>query len=392
MRPLANAGKEDLPNAPRAQTHGVTAVSESLKSPVTLTTNALGAQTANRTPATPRHVATCAPISCSSRNGCPRRADADRNRSAGEGSDKVLDLLFRSVPELDLESVRLRVSIEADRKQALGMRLRHRYHAVAGNNVCVGSLGKECPYFPALLHAVRAEGSKGSPWYPPAMASTSLGVTTLLLQTMNKAELHVHLEGSIEPEALLEIEPSLTREEIATSTAFDTFEGFIKAFIWVNKKLLTPEHYAIAARHLFARFEEQGITYAEITLSAGMILWKQQSLADVYEALWKESQKSRVKVFWIPDAIRQFGAEKGMEVGRFAVSRRNDGVVAFGIGGDELRGPRSGSRTSSATRAITGCTWCATPAKPAGRNPCGRLWRLERSALATESPPLAIQV
>lgn len=156
---------------------------------------------------------------------------------------------------------------------------------------------------------------------------------------MNKAELHVHLEGSIEPEALLEIEPSLTREEIAASTAFDTFEGFIKAFIWVNKKLLTPEHYAIAARHLFARFEEQGITYAEITLSAGMILWKQQSLADVYEALWKESQKSRVKVFWIPDAIRQFGAEKGMEVARFAVSRRNDGVVAFGIGGDELRGP-----------------------------------------------------
>ena len=36
-----------------------------------------------------------------------------------------------------------------------------------------------------------------------------------MLNSMKKAELHVHLEGSIEPAALMEIDPSLTREEIA---------------------------------------------------------------------------------------------------------------------------------------------------------------------------------
>jgi len=137
----------------------------------------------------------------------------------------------------------------------------------------------------------------------------------------------------------MEIEPGLTRAEIEANTVFDTFEGFLRAYIWVNRKLKRPEHYAIAARHLFDRFAEQGIEYAEVTLSAGMVLWKGQPLAEVYDALWRESLRASVKVFWIPDATRQFGAGQAMEVARFAVSRRGDGVVAFGIGGDEVRGP-----------------------------------------------------
>lgn len=165
------------------------------------------------------------------------------------------------------------------------------------------------------------------------------------MQTMTEgqraAELHVHLEGSIDVEALMEIEPGLTRAEIDANTRFDSFDGFLQAYIWVNRKLQTPEHYAIAARHMFGTMEEQHIGYAEVTLSAGMILWKGQPLDKVYDALRRESLRSKVQVFWIPDAIRHFGAEKGMEVAKFAVLRRDDGVVAFGIGGDEVRGPAS---------------------------------------------------
>ena len=87
------------------------------------------------------------------------------------------------------------------------------------------------------------------------------------------------------------------------------------------------------------RSRGQGVTYAEVTLSAGVVLWKQQDLAAVYDAVWRESQRSPVKTFWILDAIRQFGPEKGMEVAEFAVSRRDEGIIAYGIGGDEVRGP-----------------------------------------------------
>ncbi|HTW67157.1 MAG TPA: adenosine deaminase [Bryobacteraceae bacterium] len=156
---------------------------------------------------------------------------------------------------------------------------------------------------------------------------------------MKKAELHVHLEGSIAPETLIEIDPSLTREEIEGNLKCGSFAEFLRGYIWVNQKLEKPEHYALAARHLLESLAAQEVTYAEVTLSAGVVLWKQQDLAAVYEAIWRESQRSRVKTRWILDAIRQFGAEKGMAVAEFAVSRRDEGVIAYGIGGDEVRGP-----------------------------------------------------
>jgi adenosine deaminase/aminodeoxyfutalosine deaminase len=113
----------------------------------------------------------------------------------------------------------------------------------------------------------------------------------------------------------------------------------LRGYTWLIKRLRTPEHYVIATRHLLERLAAQDVTYAEITLSAGVVLWKEQDLAAVYEAVWKESQRSSVKTFWIVDAVRHFGAEAGMRVAEFAVSRREEGAIAFGIGGDEARGP-----------------------------------------------------
>jgi adenosine deaminase/aminodeoxyfutalosine deaminase len=156
---------------------------------------------------------------------------------------------------------------------------------------------------------------------------------------MKKAELHVHLEGSIGPETLMAIDPSLSREDIEGNLKCGSFAEFLRGYIWVSKQLEKPEHYALATRHLLDSLAEQEVTYAEVTLSAGVVLWKQQDLAAVYDAVWRESQRSSVKTFWILDAIRQFGPEKGMEVAEFAVSRRNEGTIAYGIGGDELRGP-----------------------------------------------------
>ena len=107
----------------------------------------------------------------------------------------------------------------------------------------------------------------------------------------------MHLEGSIEAETLLEIDPSVSREEIEANLSGRTFAEFLQGYVWVIKRLLTPEHYALATRHLLERLAAQDVTYAEITLSAGVVLWKNQDLAAVYDAVWKESQRSAGKNF-----------------------------------------------------------------------------------------------
>jgi aminodeoxyfutalosine deaminase len=156
---------------------------------------------------------------------------------------------------------------------------------------------------------------------------------------MNRAELHVHLEGSVEPETLLELDAALTREEIARATSYSDFAGFLQSFVWVNKRLRKPEDYARVARRLLERLESESVTYVEVTLSAGVVLWKQQPFAPVYDALAREAARSRITVRWILDAIRQFGPETAKPVFELAAERVGDGVVAVGIGGDEERGP-----------------------------------------------------
>ena len=154
-----------------------------------------------------------------------------------------------------------------------------------------------------------------------------------------KAELHLHLEGAVEAETLHELDPDTPVEEFRAIYDYRDFDGFLKAFGAVGKRLRTPEDYALIARRLLARLEEQNVRYAEITLAAGVVLWKDQEFGPIFEAVRKAAAASRVQVLWILDAVRQFGVEHAMQVAELAAERGDRGVAAFGIGGSEERGP-----------------------------------------------------
>ena len=88
---------------------------------------------------------------------------------------------------------------------------------------------------------------------------------------------------------------------------------------------------------------EQNVQYAEIIFAAGVVLWKKQPVDAVFEAVAAAAEEAEartgVRVKWIFDATRQFGMDHVREVMRWAARYRSQGVVGFGIGGDEAAGP-----------------------------------------------------
>lgn len=159
------------------------------------------------------------------------------------------------------------------------------------------------------------------------------------LWQLPKAELHLHLEGSVEPETLHELDPGTSLEEYRAIYSYPDFDSFLKAFGAVGKRLRTPEDYALVTQRLLERLAAQNVRYAEITLAAGVVLWKGQEFAPIFDAVVEAASSSPVTVYWILDAVRQFGVEPAMHVAALAAERVNRGVVAYGIGGSEERGP-----------------------------------------------------
>jgi len=162
-----------------------------------------------------------------------------------------------------------------------------------------------------------------------------------------KAELHLHLEGSIEPSTLLELRhrhgESATLAEVEQLYNFTDFPGFLNAFKDITAHLRTPDDYELITYRLMEGLNTQKILHAEVTLSVGVCLWRKQDFPSIFEGLERGRQRGErdfgISLLWIFDAIRQFGAEKADKVLDLAIQFRDRNVVAFGIGGDELKGP-----------------------------------------------------
>jgi aminodeoxyfutalosine deaminase len=166
-----------------------------------------------------------------------------------------------------------------------------------------------------------------------------------------QAELHLHLEGSLQPETICALAakygvPAST-QDVVQRYAYRDFLEFIETFKWVSSLLRGPEDFALALHGLGEQLLAQNVVYAEITLSVGVMLLRHQSPEKNFEAIVgaAESLYSRgLQLNFVFDAVRQFGTDAAMKVVEAAERCASKSIVAFGIGGDELSIPAKGFR------------------------------------------------
>jgi aminodeoxyfutalosine deaminase len=172
------------------------------------------------------------------------------------------------------------------------------------------------------------------------------------IHRLPKAELHLHLEGTILPSTLVELSARhdgipLTLAEAEALYRFDDFTSFIESFKAVTRRLVSPEDYELVAWRMIEKLAAQGVVHAEVYISVGVIyMWRNfdpRAFEPIFAGLERARERGErelgLSLYWIFDAVRHFTVEEADRVFRKAAEMRPHypSIVGIGLGGDERR-------------------------------------------------------
>jgi aminodeoxyfutalosine deaminase len=173
--------------------------------------------------------------------------------------------------------------------------------------------------------------------------------TADFLRRLPKAELHLHLEGAVTPETLVELSERhpagrLTLEQAQALYRYVDFTGFLLAFKAITERLLTPDDYELITWRMAQSLAAQGVAHAEVYVSVGVVYyWRRIEFEPLFAGMERARQRAErdlgISILWIFDAVRHFGVEEAARVFRKAAEMRREhpSVIGIGIGGDERR-------------------------------------------------------
>jgi aminodeoxyfutalosine deaminase len=167
------------------------------------------------------------------------------------------------------------------------------------------------------------------------------------IRRLPKAELHLHLEGTVTPETLVELSRRHDSAPLDLTQAqavyqYTDFTGFLMAFKAVTERLRTPEDYELIAYRMLERLARQGVVHAEVYVAVGVIYyWGRSDVEPLFEGMERARRRTEqefgITAYWIFDAVRQFGVEAAARVFQKAaeIRRSYPSIIGIGVGGDE---------------------------------------------------------
>ena len=192
--------------------------------------------------------------------------------------------------------------------------------------------------------------------------TTDASAPSDFIRSLPKAELHLHLEGTVDPPTLAALSrrhPTLlpttnirytniedsgrvfTEEEAHAVYQYRDFSGFLLAFKAVTERLRTAEDYELITYRMMQKLHAQNVLHAEVYVSVGVVHWRNAEFAPLFEGLERGRQRGErdfgISLYWIFDAVRQLGARRARLVLEEAIRFQPRNVIGIGLGGDERR-------------------------------------------------------
>ncbi len=170
------------------------------------------------------------------------------------------------------------------------------------------------------------------------------------ITAMPKVELHLHLEGTMQPATLLRIAernhvelPAYNVEGVTQLFNYHHFHEFLSVFMVLARALKRGEDFELLAYELGHHLADQNVRYAEVMVSAFQYYSRGIDLSEVVQgamAGFTRAERERgTPVRLAFDYGRQFGAETAWKVLELAIQNMRYGLVAWSIGGDEVNYP-----------------------------------------------------
>ncbi|MFG3286690.1 adenosine deaminase [Streptomyces sp. NPDC048111] len=114
-----------------------------------------------------------------------------------------------------------------------------------------------------------------------------------------KAELHLHIEGTLEPELAFELAarngielPYADTEELRKAYLFDDLQSFLNLYYSLMTVLRTEDDFASLAEAYLTRAAAQGVRHAEIFFDPQAHTARGVSIGTVVEGLWRALSRS----------------------------------------------------------------------------------------------------